>query len=99
MVNFQVSLSKSPQGEILVNGNYVSGNDPIVVERVVLKEFDAGGNLVGRSTHRTNATIDPAPGATLLVVKTPFGANVKTARATAFYFAVDKTEQSGILNL
>lgn len=99
MVNFDLSLSKSPQGEILVNGVYVSGNDPIVVERVVINEFDAGGNLVGASTHRTNTTIDPVPASTLLVVKTPFGANVKTARATAFYFAIDRSKQSGILNL
>jgi hypothetical protein len=99
MVQFQVSLSKSAQGDILVNGMYVSGNDPIVVERVVLKEFDAGGNVVGTSTHRTDTTIDPMQGSTLLVTKPPFGSNVKTARATAHYFVVDKEAQSGTLNL
>jgi hypothetical protein len=99
MVNFKISLAKSPQGDILVNGNYVAGNEPVVVERVNVLEFDAGGNTIGATTHRLNMNIDPMPGNYLLVSQTPSGSNVKSARATAFFFVVDKTTQSATLAL
>ena len=99
MVNFKISLAKSPQGDILVNGNYVAGNEPVVVERVNVLELDAGGNTIGATTHRLNMSIDPMPGNYLLVSQTPSGSNVKSARATAFFFVVDKTTQSATLTL
>lgn len=99
MVNFKISLTKSPQGDILVNGNYVAGNEPVVVERVNVVELDAGGNTIGATTHRLNMNIDPMPGNYLLVSQTPSGSNVKSARATAFFFVVDKTTQSATLTL
>jgi cystathionine beta-lyase family protein involved in aluminum resistance len=99
MVNFKISLTKSPQGEILVNGNYVSGNDPVVVERVNVVELDGAGNTIGATTYRLNKTIDPSPGNYLLISQTPSGSNVKAARATANYYLIDKTAQSTTLNL
>lgn len=99
MVNFKISLAKSPQGEILVNGNYVSGNDPVVVERVNVVELDGAGNTIGATTYRLNKSIDPSPGNYLLVSQTPSGSNVRAARATAFYYLIDKTAQSTTLNL
>ena len=98
-VNFKISLARSPQGDILVNGNYVNGNDPVVVERVNVVELDSGGNTIGATTYRLNMSIDPVPGNYLLVSQTPSGSNVKGARATAYFFAVDKTAQSATLNL
>jgi cystathionine beta-lyase family protein involved in aluminum resistance len=99
MVNFKISLTKSPQGEIVVNGNYVSGNDPVVVERVNVVELDSAGNTIGATTYRLNKSIDPSPGNYLLVSQTPSGSNVKAARATACYYLIDKTAQSTTLNL
>lgn len=99
MVNFKISLTKSPEGEILVNGNYVSGNDPVVVERVNVVELDSAGNTIGATTYRLNKSIDPSPGNYLLVSQAPSGSNVKAARATAYYYLIDKTAQSTTLNL
>mgnify|MGYP003292870884 CR=1 FL=1 len=99
MVNFKISLSKSPQGDILVSGNYVSGNEPVLVERVNVVELDSGGNTIGATTYRLNMNIDPVPGSYLLVTQTPSGSNVKGARATAHFVVIDKTAQSTTLNL
>lgn len=100
MVNFKVFIAKTAQGDIMVSGNYVSGNDPILVERVVLTEFDSGGNAIGSSTHRVNIAIDPSPGFSCLLISVPpSGSNVKTARATACFVVIDKAVQSPVLNL
>ncbi|HEY3171552.1 MAG TPA: hypothetical protein VGK86_03155 [Thermoanaerobaculia bacterium] len=99
MVNFKISLTKSAQGDILVNGNYVSGNEPVLVERVNVVELDSTGNTIGATTYRLNMNIDPTPGNYLLVSQTPSGSNVKAARATAYYIGIDKTAQAPILNL
>ncbi|MEO8348447.1 MAG: hypothetical protein ABI610_06000 [Acidobacteriota bacterium] len=98
MVRFQVSLGRSG-GDVLVNGNYVSGSDPVFVERVVVEELDAQGSTVGTSTHRLNMSIDPVVGSTLLVTKTPSGGNVRSVRATAHYIEIDKSAKSTVLNL
>ena len=98
-VTFKVVLAKGPQGEILVNGNYVSGTDPVFVERVNVVELDSGGNGIGASTYRLNMSIDPVPGSYLLVSQPPSGTNVKGARATVYYMVVDKSVQSTVLNL
>jgi len=98
MVRFQVSLGRSA-GDVLVNGSYVSGTDPVFVERVVVEELDAQGNAVGTSTHRLNMSIDPVPGSTLLVSITPSGGNVRGVRATAHYIEIDKSAKSAVLNL
>ncbi len=98
MVRFQVSLGRSG-GDVLVNGNYVSGSNPVFVDRVVVEELDAQGNAVGASTHRLNKSIDPVPGSTLLVTKTPSGSNVRGVRATAHYIEIDRSEKSAVLNL
>jgi hypothetical protein len=98
-VNFKVLLSKSAQGDILVNGNYVSGSNPIVVERVVFEELDAQGATIGAWTERMMMSIDPSPGAYLLYSKPPSGSNVKGARATACYFEIDKAAKSAIFTL
>lgn len=99
MVNFKISVAKSPQGDILVNGNYVNGSEPVVVERVNVVELDGGGNTIGATTYRLNMSIDPTPGNYLLVSQTPSGSNVKAARATAYFFVIDKTALSGTVNL
>lgn len=99
MVRFQISVGKSAQGDILVNGTYVSGSDPILVERVVIEELDGQGNTVGASTHRISQAIDPVQGSSLLVSKTPFGGNVTAARATAHYIEIDKIAKSPLTNL
>lgn len=98
-VQFKVILTKSPQGDILVNGNYVSGSEPILVERVNLVELDSAGNTIGASTHRLNMNIDPVQGSSLLFSQTPSGSNVKGARATAHFVVIDKSAQSATLNL
>jgi hypothetical protein len=98
-VNFKVQLAKSAQGDILVNGNYVSGSDPVLVERVNVVELDGSGNAIGTSTYRLNMSIDPVPGTYQMVVQTPSGTNVKGARATAFFVVIDKSAQSAVLNL
>jgi hypothetical protein len=99
MVNFKISLTKGPQGEIQVNGNYVSGSDPLYIERVVIEEMDSQGNALGSSTDHVDMSIDPMPGAYLLCTKMPSGTNVKKARATACYIEIDKTAKSGVLDL
>lgn len=85
---FQMSVSKGPQGEILAYGNYVSGTEPILVERVIIQEFDTQGNAVGGFVYRLNQSIDPTPGSYLLVSKNPSGTNVKAAQASACYIEV-----------
>jgi hypothetical protein len=98
-VQFKVLLTKSAQGDILVNGNYASGTDPVFVERVNVVELDNTGNAIGATTYRLNMSIDPTPGSYLMVTQTPSGSNVKGARATAFFIVIDKTAQSTTLNL
>ncbi len=98
MIRFQVSLGQSG-GNVLVNGNYVSGTNLVFVERVVVEELDAQGNAVGASTHRLNMSIDPVVGSTLLVTKAPSGANVRGMRATAHFIEIDKSFKSPVLNL
>jgi hypothetical protein len=98
-VNFKVLLSKGSTGDILVNGNYVSGSNPVLVERVVLEELDASGATIGIWVERMMMSIDPSPGAYLLYSKPPSGSNVKGARATACYVEIDKAAKSAILNL
>jgi hypothetical protein len=98
-VQFKVLLAKSAQGDILVNGNYVSGTDPVFVERVNVVELDSAGNTIGATTYRLNMSIDPTPGSSLMVTQTPSGSNVKGARATAHFIVIDKTAQSATLNL
>ena len=98
-VNFKVLLSKGSTGEILVNGNYVNGSNPVLVERVVLEELDASGVTIGIWTERMMMSIDPSAGAYLLYSKAPSGSNVKGARATACYVEIDKAAKSAVLNL
>ena len=98
-VQFKVLLTKSAQGDILVNGNYVSGTDPVFVERVNVVELDNTGNAIGATTYRLNMSIDPTTGSTLMVTQTPSGSNVKGARASAHFIVIDKTAQSPTLNL
>lgn len=98
MARLQVSLGQSG-GAVLVNGNYVSGNEPVFVERVVVEELDAQGTTVATSTHRLNMSIDPVLGSTLLLSKTPSGSNVRGMRATAHYIEINKSAKSTVLNL
>jgi hypothetical protein len=98
-VQFKVLLTKSGAGDILVNGNYVSGSNPVLVERVMLEELDAAGATIGVWTQRMTMGIDPAPGSYLLFSKPPSGTNVKGARATACYVEIDKVAKSPVLNL
>ena len=97
-VIFKILLSKGAQGEILVNGNYVSGNNPVLVERVILEELDSQGSTIGAWIERMSMSIDPTPGGYLLYSKQPSGSNVKGARATACYIEIDKAAKSAILN-
>ena len=100
MVKYETSLRKGLQGEIQVNGLYVSGTDPVYVERVVLDELDAGGNTIGSWTFHVDRYIDPVvQSSQMLVSKMPSGSNVKGARATAFWIEIDKASKSAILNL
>ena len=100
MVKFQTSCSKGPQGEILVNGMYVSGAEPVYVERVNLEELDAAGNTIGVWTFHVDRYVDPVvQSSQMLVSKMPSGSNVKGARATACYIEIDKAAKSAILNL
>ena len=98
-VNFKVLVSKGSTGGILVNGNYVSGGNPVLVERVILEELDGSGATISIWTERMMMSIDPSPGAFLLYSKPPSGSNVKGARATACYIEIDKAAKSAILNL
>lgn len=100
MVKYQASCSKGPQGEILVNGLYVSGSEPAYVERVVLEELDAAGNTIGSWTFHVDRYVDPVvQSSQMLVSKMPSGSNVKGARATAYWIEIDKVSKSAILNL
>jgi hypothetical protein len=99
MTRFQVSITRGGQGDIVVTGNYVSGSDPVFVERVVIEELDSQGNTIGTSIHRLNMSIDPSPGSYLLVSKPPIGTNVTAARAVACYIEIDKAAKSGTVNL
>lgn len=81
-----------------MNGVYVSGTNPVFLERVVVEELDGQGSVLGSSAHRLNTSIDPVPGSTLLFSVTP-GANVRGMRATAHFLEVDKSERSPVLNL
>ena len=100
MVKYQTSCSKGPQGEILVNGLYVSGSEPAYVERVVLEELDAAGNTIGSWTFHVDRYVDPVvQSSQMLVSKMPSGSNVKGARATACWIEIDKVSKSAILNL
>ncbi len=100
MVKYQTSLSKGPQGEILVNGMYVSGAEPVYIERVVLEELDAAGNPIGSFTFHVDRYVDPVvQSSQMLVSKMPSGSNVKGARATAWWIEIDKVSKSLVLNL
>ena len=98
MVRIQLSLVSSG-GNVMVNGNYVSGSNPVFLERVVVEELDAQGGVIGTSVRRLNMSMDPVPGATLLFSVTPSGTNVRGMRATAHFLEVDKLERSAVLNL
>jgi hypothetical protein len=98
MVRIQVSLVSSG-GSVMVNGNYVTGTNPVFLERVVVEELDAQGGVIGTSVRRLNMSMDPVPGATLLFSVTPSGSNVRGMRATAHFLEVDKLERSAVLNL
>ena len=99
MADFRIALAKGPGGEILVNGQYVSGNEPVFVERVNIEELDASGSTVFSSTHHVNRSIDPHPGAYLLVSKPPSGSNIKAARASAHYIEIEEVARSATLSL
>jgi hypothetical protein len=100
MVKYQTSCSKGPQREILVNGTYISGAEPVWIERVVIEELDAGGNTIGWWTFHVDRSIDPVvQSSQLLISKMPSGSNVKGARATACYVEIDKVAKSTVLNL
>lgn len=99
MAEFRVSAAKGSNGEILIYGNYVRGNEPVFVERVNIVEFDGNGNSVFASTHHVNRSIDPGQGSYLLVSKTPSSPNIKAARATAYYIEIEETAQSDTLKL
>lgn len=98
MVRIQLSLVSSG-GNVMVNGSYVSGTNPVFLERIVVEQLDSSGNVVGVSTHRLNQSMDPVPGSNTLVAVTPSGSNVRGMRATAHYLEVDKSERSAVLNL
>ncbi|HVE65098.1 MAG TPA: hypothetical protein VNC59_00845 [Thermoanaerobaculia bacterium] len=100
MVKFETLVTKGPQGEILANGLYVTGTNPVFVERVVIEELDASGNAVMSSTFHVQRYIDPVvQSSQMLVSKMPSGTNVKGARATAWFVEIDKVAKSPVLNL
>jgi len=100
MVKYQTSLTKGLQGEILVSGTYVSGTEPVYVERVVLEELDAAGNTIGSFTFHVHTYVDPVvQSSQTLVSQMPSGSNVKKARATTCYIEIDKAAKSLIFNL
>lgn len=100
MVKYTTSCSKGPAGEILVNGTYVSGAEPVFVERVNLEELDASGNPIGSFTFHVHQYIDPVVQSSLMLVsQMPSGSNVKGARATAYWIEIDNVSKSAILNL
>jgi hypothetical protein len=100
VVKYTTSVTKGPQGEIIVTGTYVSGAEPVYVERVVVEELDAAGNPIGSFTFQVGMHIDPVVQSSLmLVTMTPSGSNVKKARATACYIEIDKASKSLVLTL
>ncbi len=100
MANFQLTLAKGPNGEILVYGNHQAANKPLFVERVNIVELDTGGNAVFASSHPVSRTFDPGVQSSALLVSTPpSGTNIKAARATAYYIEYDGIAQSNTLNL
>jgi len=100
MVKYTTSVTKGPQGEICVNGTYVSGAEPVFVERVVLEELDASGNPIGSFTFPVHQYIDPVVQSSLMLVsQMPSGSNVKKARATACYIEIDKSAKSLVFTL
>ncbi len=100
MVKYNTSVTKGPQGEICVNGTYVSGAEPVFVERVVLEELDASGNPLGSYTFHVHQYVDPVVQSSLMLVSMmPSGTNVKKARATACWIEIDKVSKSPIFQL
>ena len=99
MADFQILMSKSSSGDILVIGNYRSGNEPVFVERVVIEEMDSSGDAVFGSSHHVHRSIDPRPGGYLLVSKRPSGSRIKSARAKAYYIEIEEIAESDTLNL
>ena len=100
MVKYQTSCSKGSQGEILVNGLYVSGTEPVYVERVVVEELNSSGNPIGSFTFQIGLHVDPVvQSSQLLASIMPSGTNVKGARATACYIEIDKVAKSPAINL
>ena len=99
MATFRMTVAKGPQGEIQAYGNYVSGTEPVLVERVIIEELDATGNTMGSFVYHLNRSVDPTPGAYLLASKSPSGPNVKFARASAWYEVVDGFVRSDRLAL
>jgi predicted lipase len=100
MVKYETLLTRGPQGEICVNGTYVTGTEPVFVERVVLEELNASGNPIGSFTFPVHQYIDPVVQSSLMLVSMmPSGSNVKKARATACYIEIDKAAKSPILTL
>ena len=100
MVKYTTSVTKGPQGEILVHGTYVSGAEPAYVERVVLEELDAAGNTIGSFTFHVHTHVDPVvQSSQTFVSQMPSGTNVKKARATVCWIEIDKVSKSAILTL
>jgi hypothetical protein len=100
MVKYTTSCSKGMQGEILVNGMYVTGTEPVYIERVILEELDSSGNTMGSWTFFIDRHVDPVvQSSQMLVSKMPSGSNVKGARATACYIEIDKAAKSPVFSL
>jgi hypothetical protein len=100
MAKFKVVTQKGASGEILVYGHYISGNEPVFVERVDIAQMDSKGNTVFASTHHINKSIDPGvQGVYLLVSKKPAGINIKSAKASAYYIEIEETAESETLTL
>jgi hypothetical protein len=98
MVRIQVSLV-SDSGMVVVNANYVSGSNPVWLDRVVVEELNGQGGVIGTSTHRVGKSLDPVPGSTQLFSVPPSGSNVRGMRATLHFLEVDKSERSTVLSL
>jgi len=82
-----------------VNANYVSGTNPVLLDRVIVEELDGQGGVIGKSTHRIDKSLDPVPGSTQLFSVTPSGSNVRGMRATVHFLEVDKSDRSPVLSL
>ncbi len=96
MAIFKLSLGKSPQNEVLVYGNYESGDEPIFIERVTVEELDDQENTIGVYSHHINRTIGPGQGSYLLVSQ-PI--NGKASRASARYIEIEEEVKSDLLKL